>query len=117
MRATLQAIRETLEVCGPLTSREVQAFFPDNTQQEVASLISSMVRRRAAKQVYIYAYVRENDYGRDYLRAVYALGDKPDARKPRKLTNAERCRRWKAKNAIPKAASSVFTWRPRESHS
>lgn len=29
--------------------------------------------------------------------AVYALGDKPDARRPRRLTNAERCRAWKAR--------------------
>lgn len=112
MRATSHAIRETLAVCGPLTSRELHEFFPGSSQQEVASLTSAMVRKLAKKRVYIHSWVRDSDYGRDYLRAVYALGDLPDARKPRKLSNAERCRRWKAKNAIPKHASSVFTWRP-----
>lgn len=110
VRATSVAIRETLAVCGPLTSRELHAFFPGSTQQEVASLTSTMVRKLAKKRVYIHSWVRENDYGRDYLRAVYALGDLPDARKPRRLTNAEKCRRWKAKNAIPKAPNSVFSW-------
>lgn len=109
MKASMPAIRETLGACGPLTSREILQFFPASSQQDVAGALGAM-RRLATKQVYIHSWVRESDFGKDYLRAVYALGDKPDARKPRKLTNAERCRRWKAKRAIPKVANSVFTW-------
>lgn len=112
MKATSSAIRETLAACGPLTSREIHQFYPETTQQQLVSYISTMRIRLATKRVYIHSWVRENDFGRDYLRPVYALGDKPDARKPRNLTNAEKCRRWRAKRAIPKIANSVFTWRP-----
>lgn len=109
MKASHATIRETLEACGPLTSREIHQFFPASSQQDVSAMISTM-RHLATQQVYIHSWVRENDYGKDYLRAVYALGAKPDARKPRKLTNAERCRRHKQRRAIPKAANSVFNW-------
>lgn len=109
MKVTHAGVRETLATVGPLTSREVAAFFPGSRHQDAAAVISSM-RRLATKQVYVHSWVRENDAGRDYLRAVYALGDQRDAPKPRKLSNAERCRRWKAKWAVPRHASSVFAW-------
>ena len=109
MKVSHPGVRQTLAACGPLTSREIAAFFPSSSHADVSAMISSM-RRLATKQVYIHAWVRENDYGRDYLRAVYALGNERDAPKPRAMTNAERCRRHKARRALPRAANSVFTW-------
>ena len=107
-RASHAAIRETLAACGPLTSRELMSFFPDSTQQDIAGLLGSMRKRVAVKQVYVHSWTREADHARDYIRAVYALGNLPDARKPKPMTNAERCRRHKARRAIPKVPNSVF---------
>lgn len=107
-RASHAAIRETLAACGPLTSRELMLFFPDSTQQDIAGMLASMRRRVAKPQIHIHSWVREADHARDYIRAVYALGDLPDARKPKPMTNAERCRRHKARRALPRVPNSVF---------
>jgi hypothetical protein len=107
-RASHAAIRETLAACGPLTSRELMSFFPASSQQDIAGLLGSMRKRVAVRQVYIHSWTREADHARDYIRAVYALGDLPDARKPKPMSNAERCRRHKARKALPRVPNSVF---------
>ena len=107
-RVSHAGIREALAACGPLTGRELGAFFQESSQQDVSAMISSM-RRLAKKQVYVFRYERHaTDSTRDYLRAVYALGDKPDARKPRPMSNAERCKRHKVRKALPRVPNSVF---------
>jgi hypothetical protein len=109
MKATHDSVREVLATVGPLTSREVAAFFPGVPHRHVAAILSTL-RSAARKQVYVYGWTRDNGHGRTYLRAVHALGDLPDARKPAPLTNAQRCQRWKDKRAVPKVANSVWTW-------
>jgi hypothetical protein len=109
VKVSHQAMRELLATVGPLTSREAAEFFPSSTHQDAAAVMSTM-RRAARKQVYVCEWTRESDHGQTYLRAVYALGDRRDSPKPPRLTNAERCARRRAKNAIPKVANSIWNW-------
>ena len=109
MKATAQAIRDLLEHVGPLTAAEISAFFPDTRYRHLAAQLSNMRKRLVTKRVYILEWVRDIGQGKNYLRPVYALGSKSDARKPRPVTNAEKCRRWKAKQRVPKV-NSVWTW-------
>lgn len=110
MKLSNPAVRELLARIGPMTMRELAEFFPENTHWNVSSAINSM-RRAATKRVYIYAWDREVVEKRQYLRPIYALGDSKDARKPKALTDAEKSKRWRVKNKIPKI-NSVWTWRP-----
>ena len=109
MKATAQGVRDLLEQVGPLTTLEIAAFFPDTRYQDVAAILSNMRKRLATKRVYICEWTRDIGQGKSYLRPVYALGSRPDARKPPAVTNAEKCKRWKAKQRIP-ACNSVWTW-------
>jgi hypothetical protein len=103
-----QGVRDLLASVGPLTTREIAEFFPDSSHQNVAATMLSM-RKAAKPTVHVSEWTRDNGYGKTYLRAVYALGNAPNARKPKIYTNAERCARKRAKRKIPKA-NSVFTW-------
>jgi hypothetical protein len=106
MKATNEAIREVLATVGPMTSAEIHAFFPDSTIRDVSSALGNMRIALAVKRVYICEWTKESVYGgKLYPRPVYALGAKPDARKPKNLTNAEKLRRSRAKNKIPKINS------------
>jgi hypothetical protein len=109
MKLSHQAVRELLTTVGPLTSREVFEFFADTTPQNVSAVISTM-RNGAHKQVYVCEWTRNNGYGKTYLRAVYAVGNKPDARKPPRISNAQSCAKRRAKRAIPKVANSIWNW-------
>ena len=109
MKATAQGVRDLLEQVGPLTTLEISAFFPTTRYQDVAAILSNMRKRLATKRVYICEWTRDVGQGKSYLRPVYALGSRPDARKPPAVTNAEKCKRWKAKQRIP-ACTSVWTW-------
>lgn len=110
-RVSHEGVREALRTVGPLTTRELAVFFPGSNHQAVAAVLHSM-RTLVVRQVHICEWTRDNGHGRTYLRAVYALGDGVDAKRPRKLTNAERCARYRARTARPKGPSSVFSWRP-----
>lgn len=109
MKATAQGVRDLLEQVGPLTTLEISAFFPDTPYRYLAAYVSNMRKRMATKRIYICEWTRDIGQGKTYLRPVYALGSKPDARKPRPLSNSERCKRWKAKQRIP-AVNSVWAW-------
>lgn len=108
MKASYANVRGVLEHCGPLTMQEVAQFFPDHHYTEVAAMITGM-RAKVTKRIYIKEWTREG-IGRRYLRAIYALGDRPDARKPPPMTNAQWQRESRARRALPKAANSVFSW-------
>ena len=105
MKATSQGVRELLGHVGPLTTLEISAFFPDTRYQDVAAILSNMRKRLVTKRVYICEWTRDIGQGKSYLRPVYALGSRPDARKPRPVTNAEKCQRWRKKQRIPKVNS------------
>ena len=110
MKLSRENVRSVLHECGPMTMREVARFFPDVPYQNVGSAISAMRKRVAERQIHIHAWTREG-IGRKYLRAVYALGKKRDARKPPVISDKERSQAWRARHKVPQVAvNSVFTW-------
>ena len=110
MKLNWENVKSVLGQCGPMTMREVARFFPDHPYPNVSSLISAMRLKVKTKQIYIYSWTREG-IGRKYLRAVYAVGDKRDARKPPVISDYERKKAWRDKKRIPQVAvNSVFTW-------
>jgi DNA-binding transcriptional regulator LsrR (DeoR family) len=73
-------ILAVLEADGPMTRSElVQAL--GMTRNKVSAVLSRMNNMRP-KRVYITHYQMDSDAGgRNYPRASYALGDRPDAKK------------------------------------
>lgn len=97
-----ELIRHMLREVGPMTAREVTeatGLNHDLTRVRLCSL-------KASGHIHVTEYRRETVHGRLYPRAVYALGPGRDAKKPGPLTQAEYCRRYRARkrNAVP----SVF---------
>lgn len=99
----LKALREL----GPMTMRELVEQL-DVPLRSVRCAIGKMrsPSRRARYRLRIVAWRRDEELGRLYPRAVWGLGDGPDAVKPRPLNNTEYCRRYRA--AAAGRATSVF---------
>lgn len=74
------------EDAGPMTSHELAKYL-DVSQQYAAAVISRLVRPSekppGPKRLYVSCYVFDAESSRRYPRAVYSLGSKEDARKPR----------------------------------
>lgn len=109
MKANFENVRSVLLHSGPMTMRDVASFFPDVPYNNVAAIITALRTKVATKQVYIREWTREG-IGRRYLRAVYDLGNRPDAKKPPPIPNAVWLRESRARRRIPKVANSVFSW-------
>lgn len=100
-----QSIRDALQHCGPLTSADLARLLGAD-QWNVASALGKM-RRAARKTVYIKAWEMHAPGEKSTPRAVYALGDAPDARRPPKQPNRVITARYRAKHKV-RAPSSVF---------
>ena len=112
MKLTYENVRSVLRECGPLTMHEVALFFPSVPYCNVGSVISGLRIKVQKKQVYIHSWTREG-VGRKYLRAVYALGDKRDAKKLPVISDKERGIAWRERKRQAKllpnqAPTSVF---------
>lgn len=68
---------------GPMTRGEICEHL-DRDRQEVASIVSRMSKpgKTLPKRLYILRYVYDQENERRYPRAVYAIGDNPDAKRP-----------------------------------
>jgi hypothetical protein len=75
----------------------------------VSSIVSRMSRAsaRLPKRIYVSAYTYDHEGQRSYPRAIYALGDKPDAKRPVPDPNANK-RRYNAKVKAKHTANFVF---------
>lgn len=80
----LGALREF----GPMTTRDLAAHLGVTLHAVNRAL---KVLRATPRRVRVHSWTREADGSRQYLRAVHATGNKPDAPKPpaRKVTGAE----------------------------
>lgn len=78
-------------------------------RQYVSAIVSRLNRKTPTlpKRIYIVRYVHDAIGSRRYPRAVYALGDKPDARKPKSDVRAIK-RRYEANLKRRLSGSSVF---------
>ena len=105
MKATHQGVCDVL-ADGPLLSQDIAAFFPSSTHRDVAAILSSL-RTAKTKRVYILKWDRFVLGEKHVRRAVYALGDLPDAQLPANESDAKAARRYRAKTAS-NAPNSVF---------
>lgn len=97
-----------LEQCGPMTRTEICAEVGED-RMTISSVVSRLAKatKRKPKRVYITHYVYDMEGERRYPRAVYDLGDKEDARKPKASTKANR-QRSDAKRRVINTCNSVF---------
>lgn len=81
---TVQIIIEAFKTCGPMTRTELCRYI-NADRNTTAAVVSRMLRAspKHPKRVYIKAYVYDQEGERYYPRAVYDLGDKADAKKPK----------------------------------
>jgi len=97
-----------LEEHGPLTSPEVGALL-NLAESTARNTLCQMNKKttRFTRQVYIVDWQRDAVEGqRAYLRPVWALGDKPNKKKPNALAGAEKQRRYRSRKEG--LANSVF---------
>ena len=83
---TTLRILDTLEQIGPMTRSEMCRHL-NLTREEGSAIFSRLsrptLRPVGQKRIYIQAWRYDDEGGRHYPRAVYALGDLPDKPKPR----------------------------------
>jgi len=83
---TVARILDLLEHTGPMTSAEACKLL--GLERKNSAAIFSRLMRPVVKpepgprRIHVCGYTHDEEGQRDYPRAIYALGDKPDARKP-----------------------------------
>lgn len=105
---TVEAIVRLINELGPLSRAEMCAEL-GMERTFLSAVVTRMASptRRLPKRLHVSYYVYDMEGARRYPRAVYALGDQPDAQrpKPRKIENR---RRSDAKRRLINTANSVF---------
>ena len=101
-------IINAIDQLGPMTRIELQAHISEGAGG-VSSVLSRLRKpqKTTPKRVYIKTFVHDQENARTYPRAVYALGDKPDAKRPR-MSRLEIRRRYDAKRKKRYTMNSVF---------
>lgn len=88
-------IEELIKEYGPMTRAEMQAEIGDASvdKRKLAAVVSRMNKKTATlpKRLHIKSYEYDQEGQRSYPRALYDLGDKPDARRP--ASSSERLRK------------------------
>jgi len=104
----VQQILDALQTCGPMTRTELCQHI-NVDRGTTAAVVSRLLRPspKYPKRVYIKGYVYDQEGERCYPRAVYDLGDKPDAKKP-KADKLGVKRRYVERKKMKYATNSVF---------
>lgn len=105
---TVSDITRLLHEVGPMTRAEMcQQLGMD--RMTLSAVVTRMNRpgKTYPKRVYVTGYVFDHDGKRRYPRAVYALGDAPDAKRPRSNVK-ENKRRYREAEKLRMTMNSVF---------
>lgn len=114
-------ILEHLQEFGPATSAELCRMLPYCRHTIISGLKAlRMSQLKRPRMIYIQSYTYDDEVKQPYPRAIYAIGNKPDAKRPKRATNTERTKRWREKQVLRTrdskrmaiAPNSVFNWRP-----
>ena len=99
-------IERLLRQHGELTSAEICAEL-DLTRRNGGAVLARMNKAspQLPKRIYKAKYIHEHENQRRYPRSVYALGNLPDAKKP-KANNAANSKRYRER--VNKKVASVF---------
>ena len=105
---TCTKILKIVEEYGPLTRHEVCAYLGID-RAHVSAIITRMTKatKVAGKRLYVESYVYDSEGQKRYPRAVYAAGNKPDAKRP-KPDHKETRRRYNANLRKRMTCNSVF---------
>ena len=104
------SILAALDEQGPMSRAEIaKALGMERTAVSAIITRMRMPTKKFPKRIYISTYVYEADGLRYYPRAVYALGDKKDARKP-KASRLEVRRRYDQRVRMRMTGNSIFNW-------
>lgn len=105
---TTKAILKALRELGPMTRAEIQEAAGVD-KHSIAAIVSRLHKDtpRTGKQIYITGWVFDAEGQRRYPRAIYALGAKPDTKKPKASTLDNR-RRYERKRHALFSMNSVF---------
>ena len=97
-----------LEEDGPMTRAEICKQL-GREKDDIAAIVTRLHKRspESGKRVYIKEYVYDMEGERYYPRAVYASGDKTDAKKP-VANQLEVKRRYRERHKLKFTANSVF---------
>lgn len=108
MSRLVNAITSLLEDLGPMTRVEIETAMPE-AKVSISAVMSRMHKNTPAngKRIYIKSYVYDSIGLKRYPRAVYALGNKPDAKKPIADKNENR-KRYVQKKVKQHTTNSVF---------
>lgn len=89
----VQGVLEQLSTAGPMTRSEIEEAL-GLTKNTSGSVMSRMSRAssKMPKRIYVKGYVYDHPGDRRYPRAIYALGDLPDAKKPKPKVKENRKR-------------------------
>lgn len=103
-----EQVRKVLEEFGPMTAHDIAEEL-GVTQKEVSLSINSMRRQNNRLGIlHISGWVRTWEGIQPRPRAVWALGNKRDARPPERIPQVEICRQWRARKQVK--VTSVFDW-------
>lgn len=86
-------ITKLMEEYGEMTRHELCELIGED-RMYISAVLSRMSKasKTMPKRIHVVRYVYDQDGMRRYPRAVYALGDKPDAKKPKRDQKANRRR-------------------------
>lgn len=116
-----QLVLEHLEEFGPSTCVELCRMIQRPRCTVVAALKALRTNQiKRPRMVHIQSYTYDDEVKQRYPRAIYALGNRPDAKRPKPEKGTERTKRWREKQVLRTrdnkrmaiAANSVFNWRP-----
>lgn len=106
--AIVKKIMRLLDEEGPMTRAEICKRL-GRPKDEIAAVVSRLNKRSpvAGRRIYVREYVYDMEGERTYPRAVYAIGDKPNAKRP-ESDKKEIKRRYWARSQLKLRANSVF---------
>lgn len=85
---TVARILHTLETYGPMTRSEI-CFHIGLDRMNCSAVITRLAKGgpKIPQRIHISGYTHDSEHGRRYPRAIYAIGDLPDAKKPNRQAN------------------------------
>lgn len=108
-RGTTEAILRVLADFGPMTRAEICRELGPRAIN-VSSLVSNLIRNLPAtpRRAYICGWVYDMEGQRPYPRAVYALGDRPNAKRPSPKKRTEVVNAYRARLKAKYQQNSIF---------
>lgn len=108
--STVARIISALEIYGPMTRSEI-CFHLGMDRMYCSAVITRMAKSgpKIPQRIYISGYTYDSEGARRYPRAIYAIGDLPDAKKPnRQASKRDNRRRSDKRRAAHNTMNFVF---------